>query len=148
MLEFCFRVVITMTSYERDGVSNHRPHNCLLNRLFRSSSKQTSKLRVTGLCEGNSPVTGEFPTQIIGRQTLLQLHLHSRFHTWLQWIGQRLTYCKTSSSSSSNFIPNRIQQYNRVCMTNLTSNRVIIDIVMWFCWWHRQAAFQIQYGIF
>ena len=26
-------------------------------------SKKTSKLRVTGLFEGNSPVTGEFPTQ-------------------------------------------------------------------------------------
>ena len=26
-------------------------------------SKKTSKLRVTGLCEGNSPVTGEFPIQ-------------------------------------------------------------------------------------
>ena len=25
--------------------------------------KEKSKLRVTGLCEGNSPVTGEFPTQ-------------------------------------------------------------------------------------
>ena len=25
--------------------------------------KKTSKLRVTGLCEGNSPVTGEFPAQ-------------------------------------------------------------------------------------
>ena len=24
-------------------------------------SKKTSKLRVTGLCEGNSPMTGEFP---------------------------------------------------------------------------------------
>ena len=36
---------------------------CLLNRLFRRRSKKTSKLRVTGLCEGNSPVTGEFPTQ-------------------------------------------------------------------------------------
>ena len=29
----------------------------LLNRIFR-----TSKLRVTGLCAGNSPGTGEFPT--------------------------------------------------------------------------------------
>ena len=29
----------------------------------RRRSKKTSKLRVTGLCEGNSPVTGEFPTQ-------------------------------------------------------------------------------------
>ena len=30
---------------------------------FRRRSKKTSKLRVTGLCEGNSPVTGEFPTK-------------------------------------------------------------------------------------
>ena len=49
--------------YERDGVSNHQPHDCLLNRLFRRRSKKASKLCVTGLCVGNSPVTGEFPTQ-------------------------------------------------------------------------------------
>ena len=40
---------------DNDGVSNHQPHGCLLNRLFRRSSKKTSKLRVTGLCVGNSP---------------------------------------------------------------------------------------------
>ena len=38
-----------------DGASNHQPHDCLLNRLFRHRSKKTPKLRVTGLCEGNSP---------------------------------------------------------------------------------------------
>ena len=48
---------------ECDGVSNHQPHDCLLKRLFRRRSKKTSKLRVTGLCAGNSPVTGEFPAQ-------------------------------------------------------------------------------------
>ena len=48
----------------RDSVSNHQPHDCLLNRLFRRRSKKTSKLRVTGLCEGNPPVTGEFPAQM------------------------------------------------------------------------------------
>ena len=41
----------------RDGVLNHQPPHCLLNRLFRSTSKKTSKLRVTGLCAGNSPRT-------------------------------------------------------------------------------------------
>ena len=47
-----------------DGVSNHQPHDCLLNRLlFRRRSKKTSKLRVTGLCAGNSLVTGEFTAQ-------------------------------------------------------------------------------------
>ena len=44
---------------DRDGVSNHWPHDCLLRRR----SKETSKLRVTGLCAGNSPLTGEFTTQ-------------------------------------------------------------------------------------
>ena len=29
----------------------------------RRKSKKTSKLRVTGHCEGNMPVTGEFPAQ-------------------------------------------------------------------------------------
>ena len=48
---------------ERGGVSNHQPHNCLHNRLLRRRSKKTSKLRVTGLCVRNSPVTGEFPAQ-------------------------------------------------------------------------------------
>ena len=47
----------------RDSVSNHQPHDCLLNRLFRRRSKKTSKLRVTGLCVGNSPGTGEFSAQ-------------------------------------------------------------------------------------
>ena len=50
----------------RGGVSNHQPHHCLLNRLFRRRSKKTSKLRVTGLCVGNSPGTGEFPAQLAG----------------------------------------------------------------------------------
>ena len=35
--------------------------DCLLNRLFRRRSKKAWKLRVTGLCEGNPPVTGGFP---------------------------------------------------------------------------------------
>ena len=48
----------------RDDVSNHQPHDCLLNRLFRRRSKKTSKLRVTSLCAGNSSVTGEFPAQM------------------------------------------------------------------------------------
>ena len=48
--------------YGCGSVTNHRRLDCILNRLFRRSSKKTAKLRVTGLCEGNS-VTGEFTTQ-------------------------------------------------------------------------------------
>ena len=49
--------------YGHDGVSNHQPYDCLLNSLFRHRSKKTSKVRFSGLSEGISPVTGEFPTQ-------------------------------------------------------------------------------------
>ena len=51
----------------QDGFSNHQPHDCLLNRLSRCRSKKTSKLCVTGLCEGNSLVTGEFPAQVASK---------------------------------------------------------------------------------
>ena len=48
---------------ERDDASNHPRLDCLLNQLFKRTSNETSKLRVTGLCDGNSPAIGEFPTQ-------------------------------------------------------------------------------------
>ena len=49
---------------ESSGVSNHRRRHCLLNRFFRRRSKKSSKLRVTGLCEGNPTVTGICPWQM------------------------------------------------------------------------------------
>ena len=49
----------------RHSVSNHQPHHCLLNQSFRRRSKKRAKLRVTGLCVGNSPGTGEFPAQMV-----------------------------------------------------------------------------------
>ena len=47
-----------------DSVSNRQPHDCLHNGLCRRRSKKAWKLRVTGLCAGNSPGTGEFPAQM------------------------------------------------------------------------------------
>ena len=40
----------------RTGVWNHQPRDCSIIRLFGRRSKKTSKLRVTGLCAGNSPM--------------------------------------------------------------------------------------------
>ena len=48
---------------ERDGVPSHRRLAFLRNRLLRRRSKKTSKLRVTGFCEGNPQVAGGFPSQ-------------------------------------------------------------------------------------
>ena len=61
-----FHVIISLRWRHdgRDCVSNHQSRDCLLNRLFGRRSKKASKLRVTGLCAGNSPGTGEFPAQM------------------------------------------------------------------------------------
>ena len=49
--------------HERDGVSNHRLLDRLLSCLLRRRSKKISKLRLTGICEGNPSVTGGFLSQ-------------------------------------------------------------------------------------
>ena len=44
--------------HERDGVANHRCPNYWFKHFSRRRSEKISKLCVTGLCEGNQPVTG------------------------------------------------------------------------------------------
>ena len=61
--ELCWASSLQWRHNKRNGVSNLQCLDCLLNRLFRRRSKKTSKIRVTGLCEGNPPVTGGFPSQ-------------------------------------------------------------------------------------
>ena len=72
-----------------DSVSNHQPLHCLLNRLFRCRSKKTSKPRVTGLCVGNSPGTGEFPAQMVSNAENVSIwwrhHVVSLRYNGLLW---------------------------------------------------------------
>ena len=63
----CNRGTLQWRYNGHDDVSNHQPHHCLLDRLFRRGSKKTSSIRVTGLRVGNSPVTGEFPAQMASK---------------------------------------------------------------------------------
>ena len=86
----------------RDSVSNHQRHDCFLNRLFRRRSMKTSKLRVTGLCEGNSPVTGAsphrwFPAQMANNAEIFPLYdvimcrCDYSFISWIKcWFSQSL----------------------------------------------------------
>ena len=91
---------------ERDGVSNHQPHDYLLNRLFRCRSKKTSKLRVTGLCEGNSPVAGKFPAQKASNtenvSTWWRLHIISAnesIGSGTKYIRQHSVFCSPERQS-------------------------------------------------
>ena len=88
---------------ERDGVSNHQPHECLLDGLFRCRSKKTSKLRVTGLCEGNSPVNSEFPIQRASSAENVSIWWRNRINVddkcfvatrWVTISGSSSVWCK------------------------------------------------------
>ena len=85
-LEWCYNGI--------DSVSKHQPHDCLLNRLFRRRSNKTSKPRVTGLCEGNSPETGEFPVQMASNAETFSIWW--RHHGSLKWF---ISIWKKSSST-------------------------------------------------
>ena len=81
-----------------DGVSIHQPHHCLLNRLLGCRSKKTSKLRVTGLCTGNSLGTGEFPAQMASNVETVSIwwryhgfSYDSHVYTW-NWCLKVITF--------------------------------------------------------
>ena len=71
-------VIMGAIAFQLTGVTNV---------LFRLRSKKTSKLRVTGLCEGNSPVTGEFPTQRASNAE--NVSIWWRHHIFIQFPGCR-----------------------------------------------------------
>ena len=84
----------------RDGVSNHQPHDCFLNRLFRRRSKKTSNLSVTGLCEGNSPVTGGLPKQKASDvENVSMWWRNHKISSWKESRKQRNTHIELSKKA-------------------------------------------------
>ena len=72
-----FRVLETNTLQwrhnGRDDVPNHKPHDCLFNRLYRRISKKNFKTpRHWPLC-GNSPVTCEFPVEMTSNAEIVSI---------------------------------------------------------------------------
>ena len=61
----------------RNGVAKQQPHDCIINRLFRRRSKKTSKVRVTGLCVGNSPGTVGMAPWWHGHAFYTPIHLNT-----------------------------------------------------------------------
>ena len=80
---------------KRDCVSNYQPHNCLLKCLFRRRSKKASKLHDTGLCGGNSPMTGEFPAQRASNAE--NISIWWRHHIYILCGGNVRHHCVSST---------------------------------------------------
>ena len=102
----CFRYVSLRWRHNgHDDVSNHQPHHCLLNGLFVRRSKKTSKLRVTGLCAGNSPGTVEFPAQMASHAENVSIWVrhHDGYYGRLisSWLRYQIPNCHQNTGWSS-----------------------------------------------
>ena len=84
----------------RDGVSNHQPHVCLFNRLFRHWRNNTSKLRVSDLCEGNSPMTTQSASNAENVSIWWRHHAYLLHVCWL--ISCRCLICENKISECLN----------------------------------------------
>ena len=108
----------------RDGVSNHRRLGCLLNRFFRRTWKEASKLSVTGLCERNQPVTGGFPHKgPVTRKrfpfddVIMEIMFEKRFHN----SSETLSPSKDPlGHNSSNLPPEKIYEYETYWKLDIT----------------------------
>ena len=96
--------------------SNHQPHECLLNRSFGHRSKKTSKLRVTGLCVGNSPETGEFPAQMVSNAENVSIR-------WRHHVSTSLKLPVYGSARS---------HWNYLCTTLFNLNDLFIEFSSYF----------------
>ena len=105
----------------RDGASNHPPYHRLLNRLFRHRWKITPKPRVTGLCVGNLPVTGELPTQMASNAE--DVSIWWRHHV-MRPLSQK---CILLYGLKSEMKLNKVIYFNQ-CPDNNTNTGVILGL--------------------
>ena len=90
--------IITMTSYWARWRLTSQPHYCLLKRKFSRRQKNASNLRVTVLCAGNSPVTGEFPAQMASNAE--KISIWWRHHVYTKRNLNQITFGLFPSPSS------------------------------------------------
>ena len=108
-----------------DSVSNHQPHYCLLNRLFRRRSKKTSKLRVTGLCAGNSPGPvnsphkGPVTRKMFPFDDVIMVIFRPLYLPWCNFCGYFCngSHCAIQTNSVVNF--SRRIRYCDACITTI-----------------------------
>ena len=120
---------------EHDSVSNHQHRDCFLHRLFRHRSKNTSKLRVTGLCAGNSPEAGEFPAQMANNEE--NFSIWWRHHGWFYCLNskrksQPQSHNKPGFCMFCTYMPERIvTKRQHISLNNVSSITLSISARGW-----------------
>ena len=108
---------------EPDGVSNDQRLDHSLNRLFWRRWMKISKLGVTGLCEGNPPVTSGFPSQGASKAENVSIWLrHHGSDGNSKHVNIANIQGGTTSSNSCNFISNKIHENTHMYNTFPVAN--------------------------
>ena len=128
-----YQTALQWRHYGRDGVSNHQPHDCLLNRLFRRRSKKTPKLRVTDLCEGNSSVTGEFLAQRASYAENVLIWWRHRGHVSRLWHYGNHKWIQQSIWCKLNLLQNVFEYYKALWLCHRLSFIPIYDMEAVIC---------------
>ena len=118
-----------------DSVSNHQPHDCFLNRLFKRRSKKTSKFRVTGLCAGNSPGTGEFLAQMASNAENVSIWWRHHALAWINADPDRWQYVTCCRWYFGWHTPFRRQLISSHCITwlgRINGSFSSVDIRIYF----------------
>ena len=145
-LSMHYKVSLQWRHNGHNSISNHQLHDCLLNRLFRRRSKETSKHRVTGLCAGNSPGTGEFPAQMASNAENASIwwHHHVGLPNWtslFRYFSDHLLNMTFSFDrhchSLATAAPNEYE-HDQINLTHLplVPHICVIELGQhWFRWW-------------
>ena len=104
----------------RDGVSDHQPHDCLLNRLFRRRSKKTSKLRVNGLCG----VIHRWPVNSPHKGPVTRKWFHLMTSSWVMKISSKWRYLRFNECSG------KVSHSYKQC---LCPSPTKLDSFIWVC---------------
>ena len=128
-----FTIALQWRHNVRDGVSNHQPNDCVLNRLFRRRSK---KLRVTGLCAGNSPATGEFPAQMASNAENVSIWWRHHGVNALRWreLNLRHVHRKTYTVMNLSNIGWVIGKKQTGVINFLFPHLKVDNIILYNCW--------------
>ena len=102
--------------------------------FIRAQIKENIKARVTGLCAGNSPRTGEFPAQMASNAEYVSIwwRHHGASHHWCRVVIHFLTK-----------VCSRIIPYSDVIMRAMTSEIIGVSIICaTVCWGAHQRKHQ------
>ena len=87
---YCFHLIIHyFISRVIMGAMASQITSRFCNHLFGRRWKKTSKLRVTGLSEGNSPVTDEFPAQRVSNAENVSIWWRHHIRSVMQWTSEQ-----------------------------------------------------------